>query len=281
MRILVTGASGRLGSVTVDHLKSFHHEVIGIDLLKHPSTDQLIDIQNSAAVEKITKGVDAIVHTAALHGKHYELNYSREAFIDVNIKGTLNLLNAAVKNGVKKFLYLSTTSIYGTAMKDENQAVWVDETLIEAPRDIYDITKQCCEKLCKDFFDKEGLEATVYRVARFLPETENLTINHRLYRGLDERDGAEAIRLALLHNFDRFEIFNISSGSPFQREDLRILKHSPLEAILKYHPEAKEIYEEKGWTFPGTIDRVYISEKARTIFGYLPKYTFEFLLHSK
>lgn len=280
MKILVTGSSGQLGSVTVHHLKSFDHDVFGIDLIKHPPTDQLVDIQDSQQLEEILQGVDAIVHTAALHGKHTDLNYTRGAFIDVNIKGTLNLLNAAIKNNVKKFLYMSTTSIYGTAMKDEKQAVWVDEALVEKPRDIYDITKQCCEQLCKDFFDKEGLEATVYRVARFLPETENSRINHRLYRGLDERDGAEAIRLALLHHFKEFDVFNISSGSPFKKEDLSLLKHEPLTAILKYYPEAQEIYRKKGWTFPETIDRVYVSEKAKTIFGYIPKYTFDFLLHN-
>jgi UDP-glucose 4-epimerase len=280
MKILVTGASGRLGSVTVDHLRSHGYEVKGIDLIEHPSTDELIDILDFGAIEHISKGVDAIVHTAALHGKHYDLNYSREAFIDVNIKGTLNLLNAAVKNGVKKFIYTSTTSIYGTAMNSETQAVWVDETLIEQPRDIYDITKQCCEQLCKDFFDKEGLEAIVLRVARFLPEIENLTLNHRLYRGLDERDGAEAIRLSLRHTFKQFDVFNISSGSPFHKEDLPILKFSPFEVIIKYYPEAEEIYKKKGWTFPNTIDRVYSSDKARAIFGYRPKYTFDFLLHN-
>ncbi|MBC8988212.1 NAD(P)-dependent oxidoreductase [Pedobacter sp. N36a] len=232
MRILVTGASGRLGSVTVNHLRRFNQHVVGIDLIKHPATDQLIDIQNPQELEEILQGMDAIVHTAALHGRHYDLNYSREAFIDVNIKGTLHLLNAAVKNGLKKFIYISTTSIYGTAMTAEDQAVWVDETLIEEPRDIYDITKQCAEQLCKDFFYKEGLETTVYRVARFLPETENLTINHRLYRGLDERDGAEA----------------------------------------------KEIYKKNGWVFPETIDRVYVTEKAKDILGYVPKYTYDFLL---
>ncbi|MBB2148265.1 NAD-dependent epimerase/dehydratase family protein [Pedobacter gandavensis] len=279
MRVLVTGSSGRLGSVTVEHLKNSGHQVIGIDLIKHPSTDHLIDIQNKEDVGNILQGVDFIVHTAALHGKHYDLNYSREALIEVNIKGTLNLLNAAVKNGIKKFLYLSTTSIYGTAMQDEKQAVWVDETLTEQPRDIYDITKQCCEQLCKDFFYREGLATTVFRVARFLPESENLTINHRLYRGLDERDGAEAIRLALLHNFDQFEIFNISSGTPFRKEDLALLKHSPLEAILKYFPEAEEIYRKNNWIFPKTIDRVYVSEKAKAVLGYQPKYTFDYLLH--
>jgi UDP-glucose 4-epimerase len=278
MKILVTGASGRLGSITVDHLKSLGHEVIGIDLIQHRSTDELIDILDLGAIERITKGVNAIIHTAALHGKHYDLNYSRKDFIDVNIKGTLNLLNAAVKNGVKKFIYTSTTSIYGSAMNNETQAVWVDETLIEEPRDIYDITKQCGEQLCKDFFYKEGLEAIVLRVARFLPETKNLTINHRLYRGLDERDGADAISLALEHTFKQFDVFNISSGSPFSKEDLSMLKFSPLEVVIKYYPEAEEIYKKRGWTFPDTIDRVYSSDKARSIFGYTPKYTFDFLL---
>ncbi|MBB5623730.1 nucleoside-diphosphate-sugar epimerase [Pedobacter cryoconitis] len=280
MKILVTGASGRLGSVTVHHLRSLGYNVTGIDLIEHSSTDELIDILDLDAIERISRGVDAMVHTAALHGKHYDLNYSREAFIDVNIKGTLNLLNAAVKNGVKKFIYTSTTSIYGTAMNSETQAVWVDETLIEEPRDIYDITKQCCEQLCKDFFHKEGLEAIVLRVARFLPETKNLMINHRLYRGLDERDGAEAIRLALLHIFKQFDVFNISSGSPFSKEDLPVLKFSPLEVIKKYHPEAEEIYKKRGWTFPNTIDRVYSSDKAAAIFGYTPKYTYGFLLNN-
>lgn len=280
MKILVTGASGRLGSVTVHHLRSLGYNVTGIDLIEHSSTDELIDILDLDAIERISRGVDAMVHTAALHGKHYDLNYSREAFIDVNIKGTLNLLNAAVKNGVKKFIYTSTTSIYGTAMNSETQAVWVDETLIEEPRDIYDITKQCCEQLCKDFFHKEGLEAIVLRVARFLPETKNLMINHRLYRGLDERDGAEAIRLALLHIFKQFDVFNISSGSPFSKEDLPVLKFSPLEVIKKYHPEAEEIYKKRGWTFPNTIDRVYSSDKAAAILGYTPKYTYGFLLNN-
>lgn len=80
------------------------------------------------------------------------------------------------------------------------------------PRDIYDITKLAGEELCRDFFEKENIQATVLRVGRCLPEDENLLLNHRLYRGLDERDGAEVLRLALEHDFASFEKFNISSG---------------------------------------------------------------------
>jgi UDP-glucose 4-epimerase len=279
MKVLVTGSSGQLGSVTVNHLKAYGHDVFGIDVMPSATTDELIDIKNKHGVEKITRGFDAIIRTAAVHGKHYELNYPREAFIETNITGTLNLLNACVKNGVSQFLYTSTTSIYGSALIDDDKAVWVDELLIEKPRDIYDITKQTAEQLCKDFFYKEGLQTSVYRVARFLPEDDNLKINHRLYRELDERDGAEALRLALDTTFNDFEIFNISSDSPFGRADLVLLKHSPADVILQYFPEAAVIYQQKNWVFPKSIDRVYVCDKARQCLGYQPQYTFGRLLH--
>lgn len=279
MKILITGSSGQLGSATVNHLKAHGHDVYGIDVIPSATTDELIDIKNKQNVETVARGFDAIIHTAAVHGKHYELNYPRESFIETNILGTLNLLNACVKNEVSKFLYTSTTSIYGSALVDGDKAVWVDELLIEKPRDIYDITKQTTEQLCKDFFYKEGLQTSVYRVGRFLPEDDNLKINHRLYRGLDERDGAEALRLALDTVFNDFEIFNISSGSPFGRADLVSLKHSPADVILQYFPEAAAIYQRKNWIFPKSIDRVYVCDKARQILGYKPQYTFEHLLH--
>lgn len=278
MEVLVTGSSGKLGKAVVEKLRSAQISVTGIDLLPGDTTDAVIDIKNKPQVSEICRGMDAIIHTAAMHGKHYDLNFSREEFIDTNIYGTLNLLNASVNNNVKKFLYVSTTSIYGDAMNDLNQAVWVDENLIIQPRDIYDITKQTAEQLCKDFFYKERLQTSVYRVGRFLPEDANLQANHRLYRGLDERDGASALYLALQCQFENFEIFNIAGSSPFLKEDLITLKFNPKEVIIKNYPEALEIYKEKDWSFPESIDRVYITEKAKQMLGYVPKYTFDYLL---
>lgn len=278
MKILVTGSAGQLGSVTVEHLRKHDHEVTGADIISSATTDLLLDIKDKQAVLEATQGYDCIIHMAAIHGKHYELGYPREPFIDTNIYGTLNSLNACVANGIQKFLYISTTSIYGNAMVDENQAVWVTEQLQEQPRDIYDITKQTAEQLCKDYFYKEGLQTSVYRVGRFLPEDDNLKANHRLYRGLDERDAAEALRLALAHIFLDFEIFNITSGSPFNEADTALLKHSPVEVIKQYYPNIEAIYNAKGWALPTSIDRVYRCDKAQQYLGYKPKYTFEYLL---
>jgi len=279
MRILVTGSSGKLGSVTVRNLRRAEHDVTGIDLLASDTTDHLLDVQQAEAVIEFTSGYEAIIHAAALHGRHMDLNYSRQSFIDTNITGTLNLLNACVKNGIKRFLFTSTTSIYGNALVDAEKAVWVTEQLTVQPRDIYDITKQACEELCRDFFEKEQLMTSVYRVGRFLPEPDNLMLNHRLYRGLDERDGAEALRLGAETDFTSFQIFNISSGSPFEIEDLTELKFDPLNVIAKRIPKAVEIYKQKNWRFPASIDRVYRCDKAMQLLGYNPRYTFEYLLN--
>ncbi|PST84948.1 NAD-dependent epimerase [Pedobacter yulinensis] len=278
MKVLVTGSAGKLGLAVMQKLKAAHLRPVGADLIESPAPNLILDIRDKEAVLRACQHADAIIHTAALHGKHYDLGFPREEFIDTNVYGTLNLLNAAVKQGVKRFLYVSTTSIYGNAMADPAQAVWVDELVQEQPRDIYDITKQTAEQLCKDFFDKEGLQTSVYRVGRFLPEEPNLRANHRLYRGLDARDGAEALYLAVNHDFKNFEIFNIASSSPFSREDLVTLKTNPAEAISKLYPQAAAFYKAKNWSFPDSIDRLYVIDKARERLGYLPQFTFEHLL---
>jgi UDP-glucose 4-epimerase len=274
-KILVTGSSGQLGREIVKQLKLRQYEVLGIDVVESDTTNQLINIRNNEQVKNITIGMDAIIHTAAIHGKHYELKYPREEFIETNINGTFNLLKACVENGVKKFLYTSTTSIYGKSMVNSKEAVWVDENLIPAPRDIYDITKLTAELLCQDYFEKENIETTVLRVSRFLPEAENTKAIHRLYRGLDEYDGAIGHILALEKQFETFEIFNVSNESPFQKEDLKTLISDPKEAMKKYYPGIEEIFEQKAWVFPKSIDRVYSIEKAKKELGYKPINNFD------
>lgn len=274
-KILVTGSSGQLGREIVKQLKRKNYRVLGADISAAETTDCITDIRNEEQVNDITKEIDAIIHTAAIHGKHYELKYPREEFISTNINGTFNLLSACVRNNIKKFLYTSTTSIYGKAMVNNKQAVWVDESLTPDPRDIYDITKLTAELLCRDYFEKEGIETTVLRVSRFLPEAENTKAIHRLYRGLDEEDGAMAHLLALEKKFTSFEIYNISNESPFRKTDLEELLSDPKKVIKKYYPEAEKIFAGKNWIFPDHIDRVYSIEKAKRELGYTPVNNFD------
>lgn len=279
-KILVTGSSGQLGRQIVKQLREKAYQVIGIDIIPSLTTDQLLDIRDKRQIFTLTQTVDAVIHTAAIHGKHYELKYPREEFTSTNIEGTLCLLNACVEHGIRKFLYTSTTSLYGNAMVNKQEAVWVDEALQPDPRDIYDITKLTAELLCRDFFEKEGIETTVLRVSRFLPEPENVVAIHRLYRGLDERDGAMAHLLALEKKFDRFQVFNISAKSPFGKADLKLLKTDPKQVMQGYYPEIEKVFTQKKWLFPNTIDRVYAIDKAEQLLGFKPQHNFKEYLYS-
>lgn len=278
--VLVTGYAGRLGREIVLLLRRHGYPVLGADLVAAPTTDVVLDIRDAAAVSTVVQAAGAVIHTAALHGRHYDLRLPRLEFVRTNVEGTLHLLNACVTHSLRKFLYTSTTSIYGQAMVHPSEAVWVTEELAPQPRDIYDITKQAAEALCRDFFEKEGLETTVLRVGRFLPEPANLSANHRLYRGLDERDGAQAHLLALEKSFSTFEVFNVAAGSPFERSDVAQLKHDPASVICHRLPEAADVYQQLGWQFPVSIDRVYCIEKAQRLLGYAPQYTPQYLLQA-
>lgn len=277
-KIIVTGSSGQLGREIVRLLRKQGYSVTGIDLIESETTDACINICDAESVLSLTRSANAIIHTAALHGKHYAQEYPREPFIDTNIKGTLNLLNACVQNSIPKFLYTSTTSIYGKAMVNDKQAVWVTEKLTPQPRDIYDITKLTAELLCKDFFEKEQIETTVLRVSRFMPEPGNIKAIHRLYRGLAEEDGAQAHLLALEKKFDCFEIFNISNQSPFCERDLAELYTNPRSVITRYYPRAETFFAERNWQFPERIDRVYVIDKAAQMLGYRPRLNFDTFL---
>lgn len=75
----------------MNRLKASGVKAIGLDLLPGPATQLIADINQKQRLQEAMVHVGAVIHTAAIHGRHYDLNYSREAFIDTNIKGTLNL----------------------------------------------------------------------------------------------------------------------------------------------------------------------------------------------
>lgn len=267
-KILITGSSGNAGAAIARRLMG-QWEVVGFDLQPGPYTNFTGSITDWPTVKAITQGVDAIVHTASLHAPHVH-THSREQFVDTNIKGALYLLEAALQNDVRKLVYTSTTSLYGEAMNDQDQAVWITEETVPKPRDIYDITKIAAEELCKDCFDTGRLHTISLRVSRFWDEPLPDKVFYRMYRGVDVEDVAVAHQLALDTNLAQFEVFNISAQSIFTQNDLYRLRHD-LRALLEERiPELLELFGEKGWALPAFIDRVYVIEKATQLLGFQP-----------
>lgn len=275
-KILITGSSGQSGTAIAGLLNK-KYEVIGVDLTQGPYTTAIGDLMDKAFVDKMVSGVDIVIHTAALHAPHVA-SRTRENFVDTNIKGTLYLLESSERNGVEKFVYTSTTSLYGASMEDNEAAVWITEEVPLRPRDIYDITKIAAEELCRDFFNKEKLRTVVLRVSRFWDEPLEAKVFYRMYRGVDVRDVADAHQLAVEKDLNEFHVFNISAQTIFSEDDVVDLKHNTRQILHRKIPSIFEYYKSNHWSMPPSIDRVYAIAKARALLGFDPKHNIEELL---
>lgn len=115
MKILVTGSSGHLGEAICLVFERDEIKYHGIDIKEGKYTSQVGSIADRDFVNQIFTDVTHVIHTATLHKPHV-VTHSKQDFIDTNITGTLNLLEAGVRNGIKGFIFTSTTSTFGDAM---------------------------------------------------------------------------------------------------------------------------------------------------------------------
>jgi len=292
MKILVTGSSGHLGEALVRTLRDAGHEVVGVDLLARPFTTRVGSIVDRAFVRKCVAGVHTIFHSATLHKPHVG-THGAQQFIDVNISGTVNILEAAVEARVQAFVFTSTTSVFGDALVPlpGAPAAWITEDTVPIPKNIYGITKGAAEALCQIFYRNARLPCVVLRTSRFFPEEdddpaaratfadENLKTNEFLYRRVDLEDVVSAHLLAA----DRapalgFGRFIISATTPFLPEDMAELRTDAPRMLHRRVPGYETEYVRRGWKMTPSIDRVYVNARARAELGWQPRHNFASLL---
>ena len=174
MTVLVTGSSGHLGEALVRTLQAQRREVIGTDTRPGTFTHRLGSIADRDFVSRCMKGVGTVLHAAALHKPHVA-THSRQDFVDVNVTGTLNLLEEAASEHVAAFVCTSTTSVFGDALVPApgEPAAWVTEDVTARPKNIYGVTKAAAEDLCQLFARNHGLRTIVLRTSRFFPEADD------------------------------------------------------------------------------------------------------------
>jgi len=115
MRVLVSGSSGHLGEALMRTLPAAGHQPVGLDIKPSAFTHKVGSIADRDVVRDSLTGIDAILHTATLHKPHVA-THSRQAFVETNVTGTLNLLEEAVAAGIGTFVFTSTTSVLGRAL---------------------------------------------------------------------------------------------------------------------------------------------------------------------
>ncbi|WP_369720098.1 NAD-dependent epimerase/dehydratase family protein [Bradyrhizobium sp. LLZ17] len=294
MTILVTGSAGHLGEALLRTLSRRGAPVRGLDLKPSPFTDAVGSIVDPGFVRRQMHGVTAIIHSATLHKPHVA-THTNQQFIDTNVGGTLNLLEAAAAAGVTSFVFTSTTSAFGSQLRREagQAAVWVTEELPPVPKNIYGTTKLMAENLCELFSRERRLPVVILRTSRFFPEAdddaelrsayapENAQANELLYRRLDIADAVSAHLAAVERAPDiGFARYIVSATSPFQPHHLAALARDAASVVRELYPDCAQLYAARGWQLFPQIDRVYVNDRARRELGWRPEFDFAHVLSS-
>jgi nucleoside-diphosphate-sugar epimerase len=163
MKVLITGATGFTGGILAQKLYK-HGEDVRV-VVRNKSKLRLTnvpykevieaDITDAKAVERAVKGVEEVFHIAALFR---QAGIPDQAYWDVHVQGTQNLLDSSLKFGVKRFVHCSTVGVHGHI--DDPPA---DENYRFSPGDIYQVTKLEGEKKAIQFHRETGLPVTVIR----------------------------------------------------------------------------------------------------------------------
>lgn len=173
MKVLVTGADGFIGSHLTEELVKKGYEVRAFTLYNSFNSwgwlDSLPkdimknvevftgDIRDPNGVRTSMKGIDEVFHLAALIAIPFSY-HSPDSYVDTNIKGTLNILQAARDFGVKKIMITSTSEVYGTA-----KYVPIDEKHPLQGQSPYSATKIGADKLAESFYRSFNLPVAIVR----------------------------------------------------------------------------------------------------------------------
>ena len=301
MRILVTGGAGFIGSHLAERLVSSGHCVSIVDDLNDfyspevkranlnavraagPVEFHWCDIRNVDAMDRIVGSFqpEAIFHLAARAGVRPSLEQPL-LYEETNVKGTLILLEAARRNSVKKFVFASSSSVYGIA----NRVPFREDDPVHCPISPYAATKLAAEKfcftyshlyrlpvVCLRFFTVYGPrqrpDLAIHKFARLIEAGRPVPFFGDGSSGRDYTyiDDAVSGLLAALSYDTRFEIFNIGNSRPVKLTELV----STLEAAL-----GKPAVLERRPDQPGDVPLTFADiSKAGRLLGYQPRTSFE------
>ena len=170
-KILVTGADGFIGSHLTETLSSKGYKVKALsqynsfnnwgwlDQVNCKNDIEILsgDIRDPNYCKTITRDVEIIFHLAALIAIPYSY-VAPDSYIETNIKGTLNICQAAKENGISRLIHTSTSEVYGTA-----QYVPIDEKHPLQPQSPYSATKIAADAMVMSFYNSFNLPVTIAR----------------------------------------------------------------------------------------------------------------------
>lgn len=298
MKLLVTGGAGFIGSCFVRHIlnKYPEYKIINIDALTYAGNIENLndikgnpnytfvkgDICDKNLVRDLISQVDTVVNFAA--ESHVDRSITGpEIFIDTNVKGTLNLLQASREIGIERYLQVSTDEVYGSLGKTG----YFTETTPLAPNSPYSASKASADMLARAYFETYGMPVLTTRCSNNYgpyqyPEKLIPFFISQLLKGekvpvygdgLNVRDWlyvydhCSAID-TVLHKGKIGEVYNI--GGRNEKTNMEITKII-LEAMGKDENSIKYVEDRLGHDRRYAIDNT----KIQTELGWIPSLTFE------
>ena len=301
MKILITGAAGFIGSHTCESLIKNGNSIIGVDnfdpfyssKLKELNLEQLsqnsnfrfykADIRDDKALNQIfsSNQVDVVIHLAAKAGVRPSIESISE-YYDVNINGTISLLESMRKNGIKKMLFASSSSIYG----NNEKVPFSEDDRVDNPISPYASTKKSGELLCHVYnhlynFDitclrfftvygpRQRPDLAIHKFTRLIQENKPIPFygdgsSSRDYTYIE--DIVNGISCALNH-LEGYKIYNLGESKVITLKKLVEVIETILgkKALLNQLPMQQ-----------GDVSRTFADiSKARAEIGYNPAHDFE------
>src|SRR5881296_4157139 len=295
MRILVTGGAGFIGSHLVEKLLAAGHEVVILDdfndfydpQIKHANiagfakdvTVYHVDLRDGGSVRSLfhREKVDAIAHLAARAGVRPSIQHA-QLYCDTNVSGTLHLLEAARVTGVERFIFASSSSVYGAS----KTIPFSEEQHLIQTLSPYGATKVAGEFLCSTYSHLFQMRVVALRYftvygPRQRPDLAIHQFTRRIYAGqpIDQfGDGStrrdytyiddiiQGTLAALEYEGPHYDVFNLGESQTIQLKDLIL----SIENAVKKKAKINRLAEQ-----PGDMPRTYADiSKARKLLGYNP-----------
>jgi len=295
-RVLVTGAAGFIGSHVSEALLARGWRVVGLDCfdsfydpgvkrrnlrtcLANPQFKLAeLDIRDAGGLDRcMAEGFDVVVHMAALAGVRPSIERP-VAYHDVNVTGTCCLLEAARKHRVPRFVFASSSSVYGNNPK----IPFAETDNVDHPISPYAASKKAGELVCHTYHHLFGMDVTclrlftvygprqrpdlaIHKFARLIEAGRPITVfgdggSMRDYTYIDD---VVAGVLAAMERCRDYRIYNLGNASPVLLRDLVAAIEQALgkKAVVARQPEQ-----------PGDVERTFAdTSRAQAELGYEPK----------